>query len=143
MFNRAAGVVISLAYMYNPYFLSDIYTRAALAETLALAIAPLVFLAFYRAMTEPGWRSYFLTSLALALLILTHPLSTLLFAGFLVAYALLLFIQVGPRAGGGAGRAGSRWAYCRLDDLFLLAAWRLEAGGLRVMDASSWPRPIT
>ena len=100
VFNRAAGVVISLAYIYNPYFLSDIYRRAALAESLGLAVAPWVFLAIYRAGTAPGWRSYVLLSLALALLVLTHPLSTLLFAAFIVAYAVLLLIQAAPRARG-------------------------------------------
>ena len=135
VFNRAAGVVISLAYMYNPYFLTAVYTRAALAECLGLAVAPLAFLAIYRAGTAPGWRSYLLISLALALLVLTHPLSTLLFAAFIVAYALLLLIQAGP---GVRGRvvvvlmAGGLTAGLMTSFYWLPA--RLEAGGLRLID---------
>ena len=138
VFNRAAGVVISLAYIYNPYFLSDIYRRAALAESLGLALAPLVFLAIYRAGTAPGWRSYILISLALALLVLTHPLSTLLFAFFIVAYAVLLLIQAEPRVRkrvlvvltAGGLTAG-------LITCFYWLPAKLEVGGLRVVDAQA------
>jgi hypothetical protein len=102
---------------------------------LGLAVAPFAFLAIYRAGTAPGWRSYILTSLALVLLVLTHPLSTLLFAAFIVAYALLLLIQAGPHVRrhvlvvllAGGLTAGLMTSF------YWLPA-RLEAGGLRLID---------
>ena len=135
LFNRTAGLLVALAYLYNPYFISDIYTRAAWSETLALAVAPLVFLGFYRAMTEPGWRSYFLASLALALLVLAHPLSTFLFAGFLGAFVVLLFFQVGRalRWRGLGVLAAAGFTAGLLTCFYWLPA-RLEAGGLRIID---------
>ena len=135
VFNRGAGVIISLVYIYNPYFLSNIYIRAAFAELLGLAVAPLIFLAIYWAGIAPGWRSYMLTSLALALLILTHPLSTLLFAASLIAYALLvLFLADASVRGrvGGVLVAGGLTAVLATSFYWLPA--RLEAGGLRVID---------
>ena len=48
VFNRAAGVAVSIAYVYNPYFLADIWVRGAVTETLTLAAAPFLFAAIYR-----------------------------------------------------------------------------------------------
>jgi hypothetical protein len=135
VFNRAAGVVVGLAYVYNPYFLTDVYTRAALAECLGLVVAPLAFLAIHRAWTAPGWRSFLLTSLALALLVLTHPVSTLLLATFIVAYALLLLIQTVPRERGrvlAVLMAGGLTAGLMTSFYWLPA--QLEAGGRRLID---------
>ena len=135
IFNRGAGVIVSLVYVYNPYFLSNIYIRAAFAELLGLAVAPLAFLAVHRAGIAPGWRSYLLMSLALALLILTHPLSTLLFAAFLIAYALLVLFQADASVRGRVGGelvAGGFTAVLATSFYWLPA--RLEAGGLRVID---------
>ena len=133
--NRAAGIVVSLAYVYNPYFLTAVYRRAALSECLGLAVAPLAFLAIHRAGTGPGWRSFVLTSLALALLVLTHPLSALLFATFVVAYALLLLIQAVPRERGRVLvvlMAGGLTAGLMTSFYWLPA--QLEAGGRRLID---------
>jgi hypothetical protein len=135
VFGGAAGLVVSLAYLYNPYFVSDIYARAALAEALALAVAPSVFLAIHRAGTAPGWRSYLLVSLTLALLVLSHPLSTLLFAGFLIAYALLMWFRAAPRLRVrvlAVLMAGGLTAGLMTSFYWLPA--RLEAGGLRTID---------
>ena len=135
VFSRGAGVIIGLAYMYYPYFLSNFYIRAAFAELLGLAVAPLIFLAIHRTGIAPGWRSYLLTSLALALLVLTHPLSTLLFAAFLVAYALLVLFQAdaGVRRRVFAVLMASGITAGLVTSFYWLPA-RLESGGVRVID---------
>ena len=95
IFGRPAAVVVSVAYLYNPYFLANIWRRGAAAETLALAVAPLLFAAIHRVAIETSWRSYVEASLAVALIILAHPLSTFLFAPFLAGYAILVLVLLG------------------------------------------------
>ena len=102
VFDRTAAVVVSIAYLYNPYFLTNIWRRAAVTEAMALAVAPLLFAAIHRVAAESSWRSYVEASLAVALIILAHPLSTFLFAPFLAGYTLLVLASVEVAAGVGA-----------------------------------------
>jgi len=90
LFNRtAAAVVVSVAYVYNPYFLADVWSRGAATEALALAAAPFLFASIHRVTASPGWRAYIEMSLAVALIIVAHPLSTLYFLPFLALWAVL------------------------------------------------------
>ena len=100
LFNRTAAVAVSIAYIYNPYFLMEIWTRGAVTVTLSMAVIPFLFAAIHRVTTEVGWRGYVEASLAVALLILAHPLTTLYFAPFLAAWALLCLVLMGR---------GKRW----------------------------------
>ena len=135
VFNRVSAVVISLAYVYNPFFLANIYARGALAESVALAVAPFLFASFLRVATETDWRAYLETSLAIALIILAHPLSTFLLAPFLAGYAILMLVRAG---------SGKRW---RVVLLFIASSFtggllasfywlpaQLEPGGRRLID---------
>ena len=100
VFNRVAGVAVSVAYVYNPYFLADIWVRGAVTETLTLAAAPFLFAAIYGVTRETNRRAYVEASLAAALIILAHPLSILLFVPFLALYAVLALVLMAP---------GRRW----------------------------------
>jgi hypothetical protein len=95
LFNRKAAVAVSIAYIYNPYFLMEIWTRGAMTVTLSLAFIPLLFAAIHRVTAETGWRGYVEASLAVALLILAHPLTTLYFAPFVALWALLCLVLMG------------------------------------------------
>ena len=95
IFGRPSAVVVSVAYIYNPYFLANIWRRGAVAEALALAVAPLLFAAIHRVAAETSWRSYIEASIAVALIILAHPLSTFLFVPFLAVYTALALILLG------------------------------------------------
>ena len=135
VFNRGAAVVVSIAYIYNPYFLANIWLRGAVAETLALAVVPLLFAAVHRVAAEIGWRSYVEATVAVALIILAHPLSTFLFAPFLAGYAILVLILMGH---------GRRWRAMMILAAGVLTGalltcfyWlpaQLEPGGRRVID---------
>ena len=100
LFNRTAAVAASIAYIYNPAFLMEVWTRSAVTVLLALAVVPLLFAVIHRVTSETGWRGYVEASLAVALLILAHPLPTLYFAPFLAAWALLCLVLMGR---------GKRW----------------------------------
>ena len=76
--DRRAGLVAAAAYAFAPYRLLDAHYRAALGETAALAILPLVFLFGIEAAREGGRRRMALAGAALGLLALTHPISVLM-----------------------------------------------------------------
>ena len=135
IFNRYAGLVTAIVYVFNPYSLSLLYPRGALAEMLGLAVAPLVFLAIYRTADAPGWRTYLAASLAVALMILSHPLSTFLFAPFFLAFAVAVLVaadRARRRRVLGVLAAGA-FSGALLSCFYWLPA-RLEPGGLRVFD---------
>lgn len=76
--DRRAGLVAAAAYAFAPYHLLDVHYRAALGESAALAILPLVFLYGIAAAREGGRRRMAAAAVVLALLTLTHPISVLM-----------------------------------------------------------------
>ena len=112
----APAFVAAVAYAYLPYLMSDAYVRGNFPEFLAMSILPLCLWAFRRlfdrplvgasnpaAEQSPGWGVQTLTKQArpmmavlfagvvFAVIILTHHLTAMLFAGLLGAYVLCLF----------------------------------------------------
>ncbi len=92
--NRGAALVSALAYAYLPYHLLDLYVRGAISEFLAFVWFPLALWAVERLISGAGQRlaSTVTAALILASLLLTHPLSTLIFAPVLVSYTLALLL---------------------------------------------------
>ncbi|NJN83196.1 MAG: hypothetical protein HC802_13535 [Caldilineaceae bacterium] len=77
-----------VAYIYAPYFLTNIYVRGAIAEAGAMALLPWIFWSFRRLITRPQPALYVVTAaLSLGGLAATHNI-TLLFT----PPALLLYI---------------------------------------------------
>ena len=101
-------------------------------------MGPLVFLAIYRTARAPGWHTYLATSLTSALLILTHPLSTFLFAPFILVFAgvaLVTTAQAERRRAFGV-LIGAAFTGALLACFYWLPA-RLEPSGLRVFAFSA------
>lgn len=76
--DRRAGLVAAAAYAFAPYRLLDVHYRAALGESAALALLPLVFLYGIEAARTGGRRQMALAAVVLGLLTLTHPISVLM-----------------------------------------------------------------
>jgi len=92
---RRAGLVAAVAYMVIPYRLVDVFVRAALAEAVAFAIAPLVLWAAAATLRAPRLDNVLALAAVFALLIVTHPLTALLLAAVLVVYtAVLALVRV-------------------------------------------------
>jgi len=89
----AASVVAAVAYVYFPYFLVNLYERGALAEALALAIAPLAAWAVGRLGAERRLAYVPVAGLTWAALLLAHNIAALLFAPALAGYALALLVR--------------------------------------------------
>jgi len=92
LFGPQAGLIAAVAYAYAPYQFLDGLLRANMPESVALLLMPLILWAFRR-LALTGKRRWFLASIAsLAALLLTHNISSLLFAPFLIAYLSVLWL---------------------------------------------------
>lgn len=99
-----AALLGGLAYMLAPYHLYDILARAALAETCAYAVLPLVMLSMKR-LAEGHDRAVPALAVAYAALVLSHlPVALLTSVVLLPAYAFILTTRpatLARLAGGG------------------------------------------
>ena len=96
--DERAALVAAVAYVYVPYHLLDVYVRAAMAESLALALLPLSLWAVRRAVYRPGPLTIALTALTYAAIHLSSNLVALLFTPVLGLYLLLLVCRHLPSA---------------------------------------------
>ncbi|MEN9407270.1 MAG: hypothetical protein RLZZ455_486 [Candidatus Parcubacteria bacterium] len=85
-FSSLPSLAGSIFYGYAPYHLYDLYKRGSLGELLSLTVAPFLFWQVER-------RSVMWTSLAIAMLILSHNTLSVFFIGLLVCYMLLKMIS--------------------------------------------------
>lgn len=96
LYGLRGGLVVAFVYVLSPYLLANLHFRGALAEHLGLAIGPLLFLAIYRLVQRPGWGAYLAATAAVALLIVTHFIATLLYLPFALLYSLWLVANTTP-----------------------------------------------
>jgi hypothetical protein len=111
----AGAAVAAVVYTYTPYRFVDIYVRAALAESCALALFPWALWAFWRLATAPSRRTLAGAAAALGLLLLAHNVTALLFVPLLGLGAVLGLATTGrlrslsgwarPAAAGALGTA--------------------------------------
>lgn len=95
---RWAGVVAAVAYMTVPYHLVNLFVRAAMAESFALALLPLALWGFRAAVVRPRLASVIGAGVAFAAIMWTSNLVALVFAPALAAYVLaLIFLEARER----------------------------------------------
>lgn len=85
---KLLAALAGILYMAAPYFLLNLYQRVALGELGAMTIAPLLILGLYQLVNQEAGAVRNLV-IAAAVMILTHSLSTMLFALMAVGYVLL------------------------------------------------------
>jgi len=92
-FGRIPGLVASVIFSYAPYKAVDVYVRGNLPEFLSLCLLPLVVWANYRLLKDkhPVWLPVF--AFLLALLVLTHNISFVIFAFFLAVFNLVIILS--------------------------------------------------
>jgi 4-amino-4-deoxy-L-arabinose transferase-like glycosyltransferase len=90
---RSAGLLLAFFYTLAPYRAVNLFVRGALSEALAMAFFPWVILGIWQLLKKFEKRYFFLLTLSLAAIMLSHNLSALMFyplSGFL---AFLLCLQ--------------------------------------------------
>ena len=88
-----AGFLAGLVYIYIPYHIVDVYVRASLAESLALALLPLNLWLFYETVAAPRLAAVLGAGLSYAGLMLTHNGLALLFSPLLGIYLIFLLLS--------------------------------------------------
>lgn len=82
------ATLIAILYMSTPYFLNNLYSRMAVGEIAAMAVAPILLLGLYY-LTIHNKHATRCIALAAAGLLLTHSLSAVLFALMAGVYVIL------------------------------------------------------
>lgn len=99
LFGRGAGLLAAVAYMYVPFHLVEIFVRSAYSEFIALALLPLVLLAFTELIAAPSLPRFALAGLVYGVLALTHHTTFFTFTPFLAVYILFLLIGTWRKKG--------------------------------------------
>jgi len=92
LLGRPAALLAALTYVYVPYHLFDLYVRAALAESVALAFIPLVLWGFHEAVMRPRIKAIVCAGLAYAGLMFSSNLIALMFTPILALYVAVLIV---------------------------------------------------
>lgn len=96
VWDEEAALVAGVAWVYVPYHLVDVYVRAAMAESLALAVLPLALWGARRAVLQPAPGTVALAALGYAAVHLSSNLVALLFSPVLAAYIAVVALQRVP-----------------------------------------------
>ena len=91
IFGAPAGIVAAAAYVYAPYRLRETYIQGNYGQLCGLALYPLILWAFLRLAATRQLKYLLAAALSLALLLLSHNISAMLFFPLLAVYLLLLW----------------------------------------------------
>jgi len=80
--------VASVLYVLSNYFLLNSYVRVSSAELLALALSPYLLLTLVHLFREPTFRRMAALSLVLAMLVVSHNISALLWSATVLGFGL-------------------------------------------------------
>ncbi|MDO8659082.1 MAG: 6-pyruvoyl-tetrahydropterin synthase-related protein [Candidatus Parcubacteria bacterium] len=87
---RLGGIVSSVFYTFSPYHFVDIYIRGSVGEVWALAFFPAFLWAFTKFVKSKQKTFLVLSSIFLALIILSHNILALMFFVFALSYIVFL-----------------------------------------------------
>lgn len=79
-FGKSGAFISAVLYLFAPYRALNVYVRGALAESFSLALLPFLWLFIYKTIKKPEPKNVVLLSFALAFLLITHNISTLMYA---------------------------------------------------------------
>lgn len=97
LFGNWGGLLSAVAYAYNPYRASDLYSRGAMGETWAFVFMPLILLAINKLVEKMNGspiksemtKAIAFLALSVAGLMVTHNVSVLMFAGVAGVWAVV------------------------------------------------------
>lgn len=87
------GIVSSVFYSFSPYHLADIYIRGSIGEVWALSFFPAFLWSSTKFLKTKNNLYLFLSSIFLALAILSHNILGLMFFGFALGYIIFLLFN--------------------------------------------------
>lgn len=90
LYNKEAGFLAGILYLFAPYRALDSYVRGAVAESFAIAIIPLVFFFILKTAEKPSRLNVILGSLSLASFLLSHNIMTMLFIPLVIIWGMII-----------------------------------------------------
>lgn len=91
---RTGGLLSAVLYTYAPYHALDIYVRGALSESFALSLLPWMFYFTYRLINKFTLHNFAGTSISIALVLMTHNISTMLYGPLTLIWCLYWLVVV-------------------------------------------------
>ncbi len=92
-FGKISGFLAAIFYLFAPYHLIDFHFRGSVGEILSFVFIPILFL-FTKKLIETNARKYFfLETLAVFSLILTHSSTTIISLPLAVCYAVIVWFR--------------------------------------------------
>ncbi len=88
IFGEYAGFISTVVYLFAPYRALDSYVRGAVAESFAMAIAPLLFFLIYKLIKEKSNKYLLFFSAALGAFLTCHNIMTLFFVPVLILWTV-------------------------------------------------------
>src|SRR3989344_6826795 len=88
LFGKEGGLVSAVLYLFAPYRALDIYVRGAIAESFALALAPLFFYFSLRLIEKASIKNFLAFSFSLAAFLLSHNIMTMIFLPFFIIWII-------------------------------------------------------
>lgn len=116
---KASGVCFAFTYAVSSYFAVDVFTRAAVGEMQAFIFVPLAFLGLHSILNDEGKHWYFLP-VGLAAVLLSHLITSVMTAFFLLVYALLHSAKIYKKPVKIAAIAGCAVVFVLISASFLL-----------------------
>ncbi len=132
--DRRAALVAAAGYAFAPYRLLDSHYRAALGESGAFVVLPLVFGAVDAALERGGRRRFSLAALAVAALTLVHPVSLVMTAPALAVWVTAAAVS---------GRLGLRRWLVQLGGLAVILALGLALAGFFALPLAAEARHVS
>lgn len=88
------GSLSGIFYSFAPYHAVNLYVRGAMGELWALMVFPAIFWSFLRLKEKTNIANLILCTIFIALLLISHNLSAMLFIPVTLIWILILFMQV-------------------------------------------------
>ena len=86
--DKKISVIITILYMFAGYRLVDIFVRGALGEMLAFMVIPIIILGLYEIVFR-DYKKWYIFTIGFVLLLLSHIITSVLFAVFVVLFILI------------------------------------------------------
>lgn len=91
LYGKWPGLVAAVFYLFAPYRAVDAYVRGAIAESFALALAPLVFYFLTKLAKTSGKKDFLGFALSLGLFLTCHNIMTILFLPVILFWGAICF----------------------------------------------------
>ena len=92
-FGEKSGFAAAIFYLFAPYHLIDLHFRASVAELIAMAILPFLFLTTKRFVESSRFMMFFYTSILFSALIITHQVAALASLPLVIVYGFSVWVR--------------------------------------------------